>query len=312
MELRHLRYFCAVADWKGFNRAAHALHVSQSAISDQIHDLEQEIGVRLLDRSRQRVTLTPEGEIFLDEARQIIADAERAVERVRRSARGEIGSLRIAILVWGASSFLPGVIREFRKLHPEVRVSVQEMLPNIQSEALLRGTLDVGFTRPLQLPYSTQLHSETLYHDPFLAVLPVEHPLARSPLRLQDLADEPFVLCEREISPALFDRIISMCGHAGFTPKIVQTSNVFSSVLALVEAGEGITLIPSSLRHVRYSDLAFCQISEPEGMVELVMAWSHERESAVQRAFLEFVRARREVIRGTVRMNALQTGDFGA
>lgn len=304
MELRHLRYFCAVAEWKGFNRAAEALHVSQSAISDQILDLERELGVTLLNRSRQRVSLTPVGEIFLEDARRVLADTEQAMDRVRRSSRGEIGSLRIAILVWGASSFLPGVIREFRQLHPGIRVSIKEMPPTAQSEALVRGSLDVGFTRPLQAPYLTQLRSETLYCDPFWAVLPIDHPLARSPLRLKDLANEPFILCERDISPALFDRIISMCEEAGFAPNVVQTSNLFSSVLTLVEAGEGITLIPSSLRHVRFNDLAFCPITEPRGTIELVVAWSQQRESAVQAAFLDFVRARKEVIRGALQTHA--------
>jgi DNA-binding transcriptional LysR family regulator len=300
MELRHLRYFCAVADWKGFNRAATALRVSQSAISDQIFDLEREIGVTLINRSRQRVSLTPAGEVFLEDARRILADSDRAVDRARRTDRGEIGSLRIAFLVWGASGFLPGVIREFRQLHPGVHFSVREMLPNEQSIALAQGSLDVGFTRPLQPPYAAQLRSETLYHDPFLAVLPREHPLAQSPLHLKDLAGQSFIFCERDISPALFDRIISMCGSAGFAPRIVQTSNVFSSVLALVEAGEGITLIPSSLRNVRSSGLAFCPISDSAGTIELVMAWSQDRDTRLQQDFLEFVRARREVIRGTV------------
>jgi DNA-binding transcriptional LysR family regulator len=307
MELRHLRYFCAVAQWKGFNRAARALHVSQSAISDQILDLEREIGVTLVDRSRQRVGLTPVGEIFLEDARKVLAEADRAMDRARRSARGEIGSLRIAILVWGASSFLPGVIREFRQLHPGIRVAVEEMLPNVQSEALLRGSMDVGFTRPLQPPYNKQLRSETLYCDPLMAVLPVDHRLARSPLKLWDLAAEPFVVCDRDISPALFDRIILFCEQAGFFPNIVQTSNLFSGVLTLVEAGEGITLIPSSLRHVRSNDLAFCPILEPQATIELVLAWSHQRESAAQTAFLDFVRARKKVIGGALNAQALQS-----
>lgn len=302
MELRHLRYFCAVAEWQGFNRAANALHISQSSISDQILDLEREIGIKLFNRSRQRVSLTPAGELFLEDARKILADAEHAIDRVRRSSRGEIGSLRIAFLVWGASSFLPRVIREFRQLHSGVHLSLMEMLPNEQAEALVRGTLDVGFTRRPQRPYDSQLCCETVYFDPLLAVLPVDHPLTARPLKLKDLANESFVLCEREISPALFDRIISLCEQAGFTPRIVQTSNVFSSVLALVEAGEGITLIPSSLRNVRFSDLVFLPIGEPEGSIELVMAWSPERVSAVQTAFLDFLRARKEAIRCSLSM----------
>lgn len=303
MELRHLRYFCAVADWQGFSRAANALHISQSAISEQILDLEREIGAQLLNRAQHRISLTPAGEVFLEDARKVLAASEQAVDRARRSARGEIGSLSTAFLVWGASSFLPRVIRDFRHLHPGVRLSLMEMLPAAQSEALLRGTLDVGFTRPLQPPYVGQLRSETLYQDPFIAVLPIDHPLARGPLSLGQLANESFVLCERDISPVLFDRITSLCEKAGFAPRIIQTSNVLSSVLALVEAGEGVTLIPSSLRHVRYSDLAFCPITEPHGTIELVMAWSPEREGAVQTTFLDFVRSRKDFIHGSIRNN---------
>ena len=303
MELRHLRYFCAIADWQGFNRAANALHVSQSAISEQILDLEQEIGTPLLNRSQRRISITPAGEIFLEEARKVLAASDSAIDRARRSARGEIGSLRIAFLIWGASTFLPTVIREFRHLHPHVRLSLREMLPTEQSEALLRGTLDVGFTRPLQALYAAQLHSETLYHDPLIAVLPIDHPLARGPLPLHRLANDSFVLCERDTSPALFDRITSLCEKAGFSPRIVQTSNVLSSVLALVESGEGVTLIPSSLREIRYSDLAFCPITKPRGTIELVMAWSPEREGAVRQTFLEFARSKQDLIRGSLRGN---------
>src|SRR5579875_892891 len=305
MELRHFRYFCAVADWRGFNRAAKALHVAQSAISEQILDLEREVGVQLINRSRHRVSLTPAGEIFLEESRRGLAAPPRAAARAPRSASGEIGSLRIGFLVWGASSFLPRIIREFRKLQPGVRLSLVEMLPPDQSEALLRGTLDIGFTRTLQPPYSAQLRSESIYFDPLIAVLPVDHPLAHKPLALRELANEPFVICEREISPTLFDRITSLCAEAGFSPRIVQTSNVLSSVLALVEAGEGVTLIPSSLRHVRYSDLSFCPITEPRGTIELVMAWSAEREGAVQKEFLKFIRARKRLIRGALGIDPL-------
>ncbi|MGB6132401.1 MAG: LysR substrate-binding domain-containing protein [Acidobacteriaceae bacterium] len=301
MELRHLRYFCAVADWQGFNRAANALRISQSTISEQILDLESEIGAQLLNRSQPRVSLTPAGEVFLEEARKVLADADRAVDRARRSARGEIGSLRTAFLVWGASTFLPRMIREFRHQHPGVRLSLMEMLPAAQSEALLSGSLDVGFTRQLQPPYAARLRSETLYLDPLIAVLPSDHVLAQGPLALQQLANESFVLCEREISPALFDRITSLCEQAGFSPRIIQTSNVLSSVLALVEAGEGVTLIPSSLRQVRFSDLAFCPLTEPRGTIELVMAWSPEREGAVQKAFLDFVRSKKKSIRSSIR-----------
>lgn len=300
MELRHLRYLCAVADWHGFNRAARALHVSQSAISEQILDLEQEIGVSLLNRSQHRATLTPAGEIFVEEARKVLAAADHAVDLAQRSVRGEIGSLSIGFLVWGTGAFFPGIIRGFRHLYPGVRVLLREMMPSEQSEALIKGTLDIAFTRPLEPPYDQQLRWETLYMDPLIAVLPVDHPLANRPLSLQALADEPFILCDRSVSPTLFDKATSLCAQAGFSPKITQTSNVLSSVLTLVQAGEGVTLIPSSFQYFRSSDLCFSPLTEPFGAVELIMAWSPEREGALQNAFLDFIRARKKGIQNSI------------
>ncbi len=305
MELRHLRYFCAVAEWRGFNRAARALHVSQSAISEQVLDLENEIGVALLNRSQHRVSLTPAGEVFFNEARKVLAAADRAVDLAQRSARGESGALTIGFLVWGTGRFFPTIIREFRRQHPHIRLSVMEMAPAAQSEALLNGSIDIGFTRPLQPPYDGLLQSELLYQDPLIAVLPVDHPLAGRPLALRALADEPFIVCNRSLSSTLFDKITALCAEAGFSPKITQMSNVLSSVLTLVQAGEGVTLIPSSLQHYRFNDLSYCPLIEPRGSVELVMAWSAEREGGIQRTFLEFMRQKKELIQSSIRIEEL-------
>lgn len=300
MELRHLRYFCAVAEWRGFNRAARALHVSQSAISEQLLDLEQEIGVSLLNRSRRQISLTPEGGIFLDEARRILAAVNRAIESTQRSARGEIGPLAVSFLVWGTGTFFPAIIREFRSLYPGIRLSLTEMTPAQQSEALVSGSIDIGFTRPLLSPYDRLLRSEILYVDPLIAVLAVDHPLAGRPLRLATLADEPFIVCDRNLSPTLFDKITATCAQAGFSPRITQASHDLASVLTLVQAGEGVTLIPSSLQHYRFNDLSYCRLIEPVGAVELVMAWSPEREGGIQKAFLDFMRSHRTSIQESV------------
>ena len=296
MELRHLRYFCAVADWNGFNRAARALHTSQSSISAQIRDLEQEIGVKLLNRTQSQVTLTSAGERFLEESRKVVAAADRAVDIAQRTARGEIGSLTIGFLIWGTGAFFPGIIRGFRQLHPGVQLSV-EMLSRAQPEALLNGSIDVGFMRPLEPPYDSQLRSELLYTDPVVAVLPADHRLAGGPLRLHDLTEERFVVCDRDIAPSFFDKITSLCAQAGFSPKIVQTSNLVSSVLTLVEAGEGVTLLPSGLQHSRFSDLSFCPLIDPGGGIDLVMAWSPNREGETHKSFLDFMRSKKKFIR---------------
>jgi DNA-binding transcriptional LysR family regulator len=305
MELRHLRYFCAVADWQGFNRAARALHTSQSSISAQIRDLEQEIGVTLFNRAQSRVSLTAAGEKFLEEVRQLVAGADRAVDAAQRTARGEIGSLSIGFVMWGTGAFFPGVIRAFRELYPGVQLTLIEMMPETQSDALLKGTIDVAFTRLLEPPYDRQLRSEMLYKDPLVAVLPAGHRLAGRPLQLSALADERFVMCDRSASPRFFDMVMALCAQAGFVPKIAQKANMLSSILTLVQAGEGVTLTLGSLQRFRFSDLAFCPLTKPTGTMDLVIAWSPEREDVTKTAFLDFIRSKKKLIRSSLKVESV-------
>jgi DNA-binding transcriptional LysR family regulator len=219
MELRHLRYFLSVADCEGFSPAARKLHVSQSAISEQIRNLEEEIGVPLIDRNQRHLKLTPHGEIFLEEARNVLSAADHAVEMAQRSARGETGNLAIGFFVWGVGAFFPKLIREYRRRYPGVRLSLFEMTAAAQNEAFASGRIDIGFTRPLEPPFSETLESELLYRDPIVAVLPRTHPLAKGSIRVEALAGERFVLCDRASSPTLFDSIIALCRNAGFSPR---------------------------------------------------------------------------------------------
>jgi DNA-binding transcriptional LysR family regulator len=290
MELRHLRYFCAVAENQGFSRSARELHVSQSAISEQISDLEREIGVALLVRGQQKTRLTLQGEVFLAEAKKVLASADQAVETVRRSARGEIGTLHIGFFNGGTGPHVPILIKDFRRHHPGVRVSVTDKVPGLQSGALIDGTMDVGFTRPLETPFDQLLHSELLYPDPLVAVFPKDHPLARGAVDLKSLARERFVLVARESSPSLFGKILALCSEAGFAPQIVSTGVAWASVVLLVEAGEGIAILPSNLRHGASKNLAFCPLTNPGASIGLVMAWSPQREGPVLKAFLNLVR----------------------
>jgi len=261
--------------------------------------------VTLFNRAQSRVSLTPAGEKFLEEARRLLAGADRAVDVAQRTARGEIGSLSIGFLIWGTGTFFPGVIRAFRELYPGVHLSLMEMMSVTQSEALLKGMIDVAFTRPLEPPYDRQLRSEMLYMDPLVAVLPAGHRQAGRPLQLAALADERFVVCDRSAAPTIFDKIIALCAQAGFVPKIAQTSNLISSVLTLIQAGEGVTLIPSSLQHFRFSDLAICPLTKPTGTIELVMAWSPERDDVVKTAFLDFIRSKKKFIRSSLKVESV-------
>jgi DNA-binding transcriptional LysR family regulator len=298
MELRHLRYFCAVADQQGFSRAARALHVSQSAISEQIADLEDEIGVPLLTRQQHKVGLTPHGRIFLTEARNVLENAQQAVTMAQRSLRGEVGELTIAFFTGGMGTALPRLIRNFRQKHPEVRVSLLEMTSTMQSRALLEGTIDVAFTRPLEPHLDREMCSETLRLDPLFAVLPKDHPLASGPVDIRSLSSERFILCGRDTSSVLHDKIFSLCTEAGIAPEIASVSPVWSTITTLVQAGEGIAILPINMQQFATNDLVFCPLTNAHAVIELVMAWSPLRETGILCSFLNLVRASRE--RGAV------------
>ena len=299
MELRHLRYFIAVAECKGFSHAARRLYVSQSAISEQIGDLEREIGVELLSRNRRQVALTEQGIVFLQEAKKIVAAADRAVEMAQRSARGEIGTLRIGFFTNGVGEFFSSLIREFRREHPEVRLSLFEMAALQQMDALTNNAIDIAFTRPLDARFEGVLESELLFEEPIVAVLPREHPLAAPTVKLSALASEPLVLIEREAWPSLFDTIITLCSQAGFSPHIANMSGRTPAVLTLVAAGEGISLMTAGVKRFLFKERVFCQLT-PTSSMGLVVAWRIRDNSRIVAAFLSLIRSRKEDIQRSI------------
>ena len=296
MELRHLRYFCAVADYGTFSRASRELHVAQSAISEQIADLEDEVGGMLLDRTQRKPRLTPQGVIFLAEARKTLISAERALDVTRRSLQGQVGTLAIGFFLWGTGGFFARIVREYRRLHPEVRLSLYEMHTHIQMDALTTGKIDVGFTRPLEPPYDRTLRAELVYRDPIVAALPKDHPLAAGSFTVEALAGERFVMCEREITPVIFDSILAMCFSAGFSPQIVNSSSTWSGVLTLVALGEGVALVPSGVRHLRMPGVVFAKLGPLAASAGISVAWNPENEGPIQRDFLRLVHENKERI----------------
>ncbi len=294
MELRHLRYFCAVADTGSFREASRGLHISQSTISEQIGDIEAEIGGALLDRSTRSMRLTPQGLIFLAEARKTLIAADRAVDMTRRSLQGKVGTLSIGFFLWGAGGFFSRIIREYRRLYPDVRLSLYELDTPAQMEALEAAKIDVGFTRPLQPPFDRTLHSELLFMDPIVAVLPRDHHLTKRTLNMKQLVAERFVLCERRITPALFDNILGLCTSAGFSPNIVNTSATWAGVLTLVESGEGISLVPAGVRHLRTRGVVFRALTPKTVEVGLSVAWNPQNDGVILQDFLKLLRVNKE------------------
>lgn len=301
MELRHLRYFVAVAEHGSFSAAARRLHIAQSAISEQLANLEEEIHVPLFTRTARKAILTPAGELFLEEARRVLTGADYAIDVARRAHRGELGVLRIGFFSGATGVSFPRLIRLFRKKHPGIQISLVEMTSAQQWHALVKGQIDVAFTRRLEPEFRAELKSEVIQQDPILAVLPKNHPAASTgSVDLRDLANEPFVLSSRETSPAVFDRVIELCSEAGFSPRIASISTVWSSVVLMVQAGEGIALLPLNRQQVRNRDLTFSPLKAKNASVEFVMAWSPQHDNPLNRSFRELAKVHSE---GTEELN---------
>ena len=290
MELRHLRYFRAVAEHRGFTEAARHLHVSQSGVSGQIRDLEREIGVTLLQRTSREVSLTPEGAVLLREARQILEQADRAIELTQRASRGQFGSLTIGLCGPATAPFLPKLIRAFRKRHPGVRLALKDIDPAHQPEALLARHIDIGFTRGVPVRFKSLLSAEVLFREPVVALLPRGHALADGPaIRLADLASERFVLYSRELTPELFDGVVARCRKARFSPDLAESPNLWQSVVTMVEAGEGVSLVPSSVRALGSSAVAFVPLAGSAFLLDVIMAWRGDEQDPLRAGFHSMV-----------------------
>jgi DNA-binding transcriptional LysR family regulator len=289
MELRHLRYLVAVAEQGSFTGAARILHVAQSAISEQLANLEQEIGVSLFSRSPRRTEFTAAGEAFVQEARGILANADRAIDVAQRVHRGEAGTLRVGFFAGGMGVDFPHLIQTFRKSHPDVRLSLLEMTSTQQWIALMEGKIDVGFTRRLEPEFRSELRSVSMHQDPIVAILPRHHSAVPGPVDLRSLAHESFVLPSREASPAVFDKVIELCSEAGFSPRIGSISSVWSSVVLMVRAGEGISLLPLNEQQFQTRDLAFCPLKTKNAFVEFAMTWWPRRDNSLISNFRQLV-----------------------
>ena len=291
MELRHLRYFTAVVKWNGYREASRRLHIAQPAISQTVRDLEEELGLQLFSRAKRVAQLTPGGELFYAEALHTLAQAEAAINTAKRAAKGEIGQLAIGFLGSATYAFLPELVRKYKGQFPGVRLTLQELTPLQQEVAFDKADIDIGFTRVLTAEQSESFSSRCLYRDPMMAVLPCSRRIETKRVRIADLAKESFVLFHREGSPLLFDTITGTCAKAGFSPRVECEPNLMQTVLSLVEAEQGVAIVPACVRNLRSDGVRFFRLQPDDVRVELVAAWKKENQSVVLRAFLDLLDA---------------------
>jgi DNA-binding transcriptional LysR family regulator len=283
MELRHLRYFVAVADELHFGRAAEKLHISQPPLSHQIQDLERELGVELFHRTRHFVALTEAGRAFLEEVRRILQDTDHAVMTARKAGNGEVGRLSVGF----GPSCEAGVLRmlkAFLSRHPNVVLDLHDLRSRVQIQALVDRRIDVAF--PILPIAHRDLASETITAGAPVVALPVAHPLARATqIRLRDLHSDPFV----RVSPdgGFHDFVLSACAQAGFAPSVAHEAGHVLTVLGLVGAGLGVAILPGALRPAEGVEFRTLTDAPP---VQFGVAYRRHETSPLLIAFLEVVR----------------------
>jgi len=272
IDLRRLRAFVAVAEELHFGRAARRLSMSQPPLSVQIRELERELGAPLLTRTQRRVELTAAGATLLVEARRLLAQAEAAIERTRRTARGELGHLTIGFVSTADYSLLPLLVRRFRARHPDIGLTLRELTGDRQLALLAQGELDLGLMYgPLRAP---ALASRVVLRERLIAALPATHPLARRrTVAAKALRAEGLILFPRPLAPGLYDSAIGVCQRAGYAPRIAQEAVQMQTILGLVAGGLGVALVPACMALLKRPDVAYLPITPAGPWVETVAVW---------------------------------------
>ncbi len=294
MDLRHFRYFQAVAEELSYSKAARRIHVAQPALSRAVKELEEEWGVRLLQRNRRTVALTAAGAVLLAGIGVLLGRLDELTRQVQRTDAGEEGELRLGYIGPPTQPFLGPVLREFRKRNPRVSVLLEERTPERVWEMTARGRLDIGLTRPVMAHESLGLKTMLLRRETLGAMVTSEHPLrqrARPGWGL--LRDEPLIVLARREGVGLHDAILAACLAARFSPRWAYTPSVIGTVLSYVESGAGVGIIPESVAALGAGrDMEFVALW-PRRTVDLVAVWREQDLLPPARAFLDVLRAGR-------------------
>jgi len=292
MELRHLRYFTALAEELHFGRAASRLNISQPPLSQQIKALEVELDVRLFERTKRQVQLTEAGRLFLDEARATLAQAERARSIAGRAQRGEIGELHLGLFASAPLSIsVSAALTAFRRSHPEVSLNLRERTSPQQIEDLQSERLDLGFLRSHIRPtLPDRLTSLEVAREKLHVFLPKAHRLSTSdkPLSITALASEEFVFFDRQVRSTLHDQVYSLCAAAGYTPRVSQEANTNSMIMGLVAAGLGVSVLPAAQAQAGSPRIHTRPLKAPGAVTATWMAYRMERPDPMVDWFIDY------------------------
>jgi DNA-binding transcriptional LysR family regulator len=291
MELRHLRYFTAVATELHFGRAAEKLHIAQPPLSKQIQDLEAELGFELFTRTKRSVTLTPAGQAFLVEVAQIFQQLNKAIEIGRKTSRGELGQISIGFVGSATYHILPVILQQFRDKYPHVQIELHELTTDRQLIWLREGRIDIGLIRPPII--DVDFGSQIIFQESLVVALPSNHHLAKlNTIQLSSLATEPFILFPRQLAPGLYDPIIAICQAAGFSPQVVQECIQMQTIVSLVSANMGVSILPESIQEAQRQGVVYRPLAASLGIEKLAtiaIVWRLNDDSPTIQRLLEIV-----------------------
>jgi DNA-binding transcriptional LysR family regulator len=295
MELRHLRYFQAIAEELSFSQAARRLHVVQPALSRAVKELEAELGTLLFFRTRRSVSLTPAGRVLLSETALLFERLAQSVRRVRRAAEGQEGELRLGYIGPPTQHFLAPLLEEFGKRCPQVTVHLEERTPERVWEMVAKGRLHVGLTRPVLSHAEFRMQTFLLREERLCLAVPRTHEWSkRRSLPWRELANQPLIILARREGAGLHDEILAGCRGAGFTPRFAHTPSVIGTVLRYVEAGGGLGIVPETVGEIEKSARWVQVPLTPNLTVPLVMVWQSD---SVEPPVIQFCELMREWVR---------------
>ncbi len=291
MELRHLRYFVAVAEDLSFTKAAGKLHLAQPSLTRQIHNLEEELGVSLLNRSKSQVALTEEGRSFLADARRILALATESILSVQRLSRGEVGQLNIAYLPNFDFELLPETLKAFRQSFPHIALNLFDMTPAEQLRALELRKIDLGFVGLPPAANTSAIAWESIAQHRTVVVLPTKHPLARKrQLSLGELETMFFVGMSEKTHPGFREWLNRTCQQTGFTPRVLQDADLEPALMTFVAEGLGVTLAREHIKKLPHPGVTFRPLT-PQIKSDYCIAWNRNDDSRALQQYIEIVKS---------------------
>jgi DNA-binding transcriptional LysR family regulator len=286
VELRQLRYFVAIVEEGGFSRAAERLHVSQPPLSTQIKSLEDEIGVRLFERSNRGVSVTAAGAVFYEEVAAVLARLEHARNKTLQVGRGAVGSLSVGFVSIADYGILPPALKSFRAQFPLVEVHLHELTTDAQVRELRAATLDVGIgLAPVDEP---DLEFKSLLREELVLAAPSGHPAVNGDgaVDMRTLSKASFIVPPRDVAPGLYDLTISYCRSFGFAPQIGQNARQMQTVIGLVSCGMGVALVPSSVRNLKRTGVQYRRLRGKPPLVEIGILRPRDSDSPIRENFV--------------------------